>query len=96
MTPEQEERRGEEARVVLDNPIYREAFAQIEANIVAKMALQATTAAEAEELRRLMIALRKVRTYMEQVLTTGTMAAMEEERKRNWAQRMTDRYMARV
>lgn len=96
MTPEQEERRGEEARVVLDNPIYREAFAQIEANIVAKMALQATTAAEAEELRRLMIALRKVRTYLEQVLTTGTMAAMEEERKRNWAQRMTDRYMARV
>lgn len=96
MTPEQEERRGEEARVVLDNPIYREAFAQIEANIVAKMALQATTAAEAEELRRLMIALRKVRTYMEQVLTTGTMAAMEEERKRNWAQRMTDRYLARV
>jgi len=96
MTPEQEERRGEEARVVLDNPIYREAFAQIEANIVAKMALQATTAAEAEELRRLMIALRKVRTYLEQVLTTGTMAAMEEERKRNWAQRMTDRYLARV
>jgi len=96
MTPEQEERRGEEARVVLDNLIYREAFAQIEANIVAKMALQATTAAEAEELRRLMIALRKVRTYMEQVLTTGTMAAMEEERKRNWAQRMTDRYLARV
>lgn len=96
MTPDQEERRGEDARIVLESAIYKEAFAQIEANIVAKMALQATTAAEAEELRRLMIALRKVRTYMEQVMTTGTMAAMEEERKRNWAQRMTDRYMARV
>lgn len=96
MTPDQEERRGEDARIVLESAIYKEAFAQIEANIVAKMALQATTAAEAEELRRLMIALRKVRTYMERVMTTGTMAAMEEERKRNWAQRMTDRYMARV
>jgi len=43
-----------------------------------------------------MIALRKVRTYMEQVLTTGTMAALEEQRKQNFAQRMFDRYSLRA
>lgn len=96
MTPDQEERRGEEARVVLENPIYKESYAQIEANIVARLALQATTATEAEELRRLMIALRKVRTYMEQVLTTGTMAVLEEQRKQNFAQRIFDRYSLRA
>lgn len=86
MTPEQEERRGEDARRVLNAPIYVEAYAQIEANIVSQMAQQATSAANAEDLRRLLIALRKVRTYMEQVMQTGTMAAMEQERRRSFTE----------
>lgn len=91
MTPEQEERRGEEARAVLESGIYKESYAQIEANIVAQMAKQATTAEQGEDLRRLLIALRKVKTYMEQVATTGTMAAMAANDKRT----MLDKVLGR-
>ena len=94
MSPEQEERRGEDARLVLENSIYKEAYTQIEANIVAQMAKQATTAEQGEDLRRLLIALRKVKVYMEQVATTGTMAAMEQERKLSMMQRFQERFVA--
>lgn len=90
MTIEQDERRGEDARQVLDSPVYKEAYAQIEANIVNKLALQGTGNDEANDLRRLLIALRRVRGYMEQVATTGTMAAMELERKRTLRERAQD------
>ena len=92
MTPDVEERRGEEARQVLDSPIYKEAYVQIETNIVNRMAAQATGAVEAEDLRRLLIALRKVRVYIEQVAVTGTMSAMEQERKRTLRERMQSAY----
>lgn len=94
MSPEQEERRGEEARVVLENGIYKEAYVQIEANIVAQLAKQATTAEQAEDLRRLLIALRKVKVYIEQVAATGTMAAMEQERKLSFMERVSGRFVA--
>lgn len=96
MDPVQEERRGEEARQVLESGIYKEAYAQIEANIVAKMAQQSTTAAEGEDLRRLLIALRKVKVYMEQIAVTGTMAAMAEEKKRSYAAQVMDKYLRRA
>jgi hypothetical protein len=66
-----EERRGEEARRILESDIYKEAYAQVEANIVARLAQADTKAEDAETLRQLLIALRKVRIYMEQVLNTG-------------------------
>lgn len=90
MTIEQDEQRGEEARLVLDSPVYKEAYTQIEANIVNKLSLQATSAAEAEDLRRLLIALRRVREYMKQTVTTGTMAAMELEKRRTLRERLQD------
>ena len=74
-----EERRGEEARRVLESDIYKEAYTSIEANIVARMAQAATLPEEAESLRQLLIALRKVKTYMEQVLHTGTMKVLAEK-----------------
>jgi hypothetical protein len=92
MTPEQEEARGEDARTVLNNLIYKEAYSQIEANIVRQMASASTTPEQGEDYRKLLIALRKVRNYMEQVLATGTMVAMQEERKRTWAETIKARY----
>ena len=74
-----EERRGEEARRILEADIYKEAYTSIEANIVARMAQAATLPEEAESLRQLLIALRKVKTYMEQVLHTGTMKVLAEK-----------------
>ena len=75
-----EERRGEEARRILESDIYKESYASIEANIVARMAQAATLPEEAESLRQLLIALRKVKVYMEQVLQTGTMKALDNKK----------------
>jgi predicted alternative tryptophan synthase beta-subunit len=72
------EARGISAERILNDEIYKEAYAQIEANIIAQMAQQSTPADKAEDLRKLLIALRKVRTYMEQVVATGTMEALNK------------------
>ena len=74
-----EERRGEEARRILESDIYKEAYTQVEANIVAQLAQEATTPDNAESLRKLLIALRKVRIYIEQVMHTGTMKALDNK-----------------
>lgn len=92
MTPQQEERRGENARIVLESDVYKEAYAQIESNIINRLASQATNAEEAEDLRRLLIALRKVKIYMEQVLLTGTMAATEQARQQSVSDRLRRLY----
>ena len=79
MNLEQEERRGEEARQLLAHPLLVEAFAVIESRIVDQLS-QADTAGERRaRLNDLLIANRKVRQYLEQVVSTGTMAAMERE-----------------
>jgi hypothetical protein len=88
----QEESRGEEARRLLDSALLKEAYNVIESNIVSKLALAATTDEQAKELRALLIALHKVRKYLENVLTTGTMAALEIERKRTLGERAADVY----
>ena len=76
-----DEARGEEARRILDAALFKEAFRVIEERLVNELALVETNAERVERARNLLVALRKVRTYLEQVLYTGTMAAMEEERK---------------
>lgn len=74
------EAKGEEARRILHSDVYKEAYTQVEANIVAQMAQASTKAEDAESLRQLLIALRKVRVYMEQVMNTGTMAALDKRK----------------
>lgn len=94
MNYESEERRGEEARRLLDDPLYREAFTAIEQRIVDQLALAATTPEQAVELRHLLVALRKVNQYLANVLTTGTMAAMEINRQATLAERIKQRFAA--
>ena len=91
MDEKQQEMRGEEARRILENPIYKEAYAVLEQRIVAELAQQDIEALQAERLRMLLVALRKVRVHMEQVLVTGTIVAQELERKRT----MRDRFKLR-
>ncbi len=88
MDAKQEEMRGEEARRILDAPIYQEAWAQLRENIVRRLEQPEVPAAERELMNNLLIAHRKAKQYMEQVLVTGTMAAMEQERKRTLAERV--------
>ena len=79
MNLEQEEGRGEEAKYLLLNPLLVEAFATIESRIVDQLSQADTGAERRARLNDLLIANRKVRQYLEQVVATGTMAAMERE-----------------
>ena len=80
MTPEEEVRRGLEAKSLLDNPIYREAYQTIRDNIVTQLSLADTADDKRARLNNLLIALSKVEQYMKQVMTSGVMAEIERER----------------
>lgn len=76
-----DEARGEAARAILENPLYKEAYQTIEANIVNQLSQAEITQERAEYLRKILVASRKLRIFMEQILMTGTMSAMEEQKK---------------
>ncbi len=94
MSPEQEEARGERARQVLDNEVYREAYKAMSDRIVSQLSLADTPDDKRKRLNDLLIALAKVENYMRQVLVGGTMAAMEIERQRTLAERVRSRFRA--
>lgn len=73
--------RGAEAAQVLHNTIYKEAFEQIEKNVIAQIASADTSDEAAAKLRNLLIAMRRFKTYMEQVMVTGKYAEQELVRK---------------
>lgn len=80
MTPEQEIRRGVEARSLLEHPIYREAYQTIRDNIVTQLSLADTPDEKRSRLNNLLIALSKVEQYMNQVMASGKMVEIERER----------------
>ncbi len=94
MTPEQEERRGEDARRILDEAIYKESWTAVRENIVAKLEQRDLKPDDREHLNHLLVAIGLAKKYLEQVLLSGTMAAMETERKRTLAERVRDRLAA--
>jgi hypothetical protein len=94
MKPEDEARRGVMAREVLDNPIYTEAYANIEERLINQMALAATTPEMGERLRQLLVAHRTARRYLEQTIVTGQMAEKvldDAEKQRSFADRLLRR-----
>jgi len=94
MSLELEERRGREAAQVMANALYKEAFAVIQDRIVSQLALADTPDDRRKRLNDLLIALNKVQQYLQQVMTSGVMAAQEIERKRTFAERIKDRFAA--
>lgn len=78
MTPDLEIRRGEEAHRVISSEIYKEAFAQIEQRLISQLAVIEITPERAEYVRQLLVANRKVRSYLEQVMLTGKMAEEQQ------------------
>ena len=80
MSPDQEIRRGLEARQLLESPIYREAYQTIRDNIVTQLSLADTPDDKRQRLNNLLIALSKVEQYMNQVMTSGKMVEIERER----------------
>ena len=94
MNYDTDERRGEEARQLLNNPLLKEAYEVIEARLVDQLSLAENSKERAEHVRYLLIAHRKYFGYLQQVVTTGTMAALEIERKASLAERMTRAWRA--
>lgn len=91
MTPELEERRGAEAQHILDNAVYKEAWAAIRDRIVGQLEQADTPADQRQRLNDLLIAHRKAKQYMEQVMHSGTMAAQEIERQTTLRERVKER-----
>jgi ribosomal protein L17 len=81
MSPQEELRRGEDARRILEEPLLKEAFKVIEERIINSIAVVEIDKERAEYLRTILVASRKVRQYLEQVVTSGKLASMDEERK---------------
>lgn len=82
-----DERRGEEAQRVLKAPIYKEAFTVIEDRLIGQLAVIEILPARAEYLRQLLVANRKIKAYLEQVMVTGQMA----EQQKSMMERVKDK-----
>ena len=91
LSPQEEERRGLEAQVVLENGIYKESYKVIRDNIVSQLSLADLADDKRQRLNNLLVALAKVEQYMKQVMVSGTMAAMQIERERTLAERIMRR-----
>lgn len=73
-----DQRRGEEAHRVISSDVYKEAFALIEERIISQLAIVEITKERAEYLRTLLVAGRKYRSLLEQVMVTGQMAEQQK------------------
>lgn len=90
-----DERRGLEAQQVLSTPIYVEAWEIIKSRIVEQLENADLPADRRQRLNDLLVAHRKARQYMEQVVVTGKMASDEIDRQASLAQRLGEK-MRRV
>lgn len=91
LTLRDEEARGEEARRILENEVYVEAWAAIRDRIVAQLESADLSPEKRQKLNDLLVAHSAAQKYMRSVLTTGTMAAMEINRQRTLAEKASER-----
>lgn len=84
-------RRAEEAKRLMADPLLSEAFTKVEEALIGRIKQVDVGATDAQ--KNLIVTLQllgKVRQYLEQVIVTGKLAAMEQERK-SWADRLRRR-----
>ena len=77
-----EQRRGIAAQQLLANEMLQEALANIEARLVDQLAQAEVTPERVARLQALLAAKRTFERYLRNVVSTGTMAAMDEEKRR--------------
>ena len=87
MTYEEEQRRGARAEQILNDPMLKEAFAAVEARIVADLKDLNITHEKRERLQLMLALGDKYQKYLRDLITTGNMAGMEVERKRTLSER---------
>lgn len=85
-------RRGEEAKRLLNEPMLKEAFDAVETALIDAIKRVDVGAEKAQkDLIVTLQLLGKVKKYMEDVMATGKMAALQEERA-TWTDRMKSRF----
>lgn len=77
-----ESERGEQARRILDNPLWAEAHAKWEADLSRELRRVAHNPEACQQVANLLIAGDKFRAFVEQVAQTGTLANIELNNQR--------------
>lgn len=90
MTDEQKAQRGKDAQAVLDNPAYRDAYAQIESRLVDTWKA-ARTPEDREECHQLLRVLEKVHGVLDAAMQAGRLADDVMRRKRTFADKLLKR-----
>lgn len=90
MTPEQERSRGIQAKRILEDDIYREAWQKYETVLINELAKVETKPERVLLLQAKLVGARKARQQLEQLMLSGQMAEEEEQRKRTIADRYAD------
>lgn len=83
--------RGQQARIVIDSPIYREAIDGLREQLMAEW--RDTTGRDTQGREQLWLAqnlLQRIEEHLKQVMTTGQMAALQLDRKRSLMTRAVD------
>ncbi len=93
MSLEQEAERGRMAEEVLNNPVYVEAYAQIEQGITESWR-QSKDAQEREQLHQLLRMVDKARNVVETAMREGRIAKDKLTQRRSVPQRIGDRLRA--
>lgn len=88
MTNEDEVIRGNQAKRILDDKMYTEAHTAIRDRIVDMLGQAETTGDKRQRLNDLLIALTKIRGYLEQVMVGGKLAAQSIEHERTLKDRI--------
>lgn len=76
------QRDAEEAARILESPVVQRAFTELEANIVARLATPSMTSEQIIATQQELVAHRRVKRWLEQLVLTGQMDAMAAEQKR--------------
>jgi hypothetical protein len=89
--PDTEFRRGEDARRILEEPLLVEAFSTVEDAILARLKVIDVSARDAQrDLIVMLQLLGKLKQHLEQVMVTGRMVQLEQERN-GWVQKLMRR-----
>lgn len=87
MSLQAEMERGALAREVIDNPVYAEAWAAIEQEVIRQWR-EARNPQDREQLHQFLLMHEKARTALESVMRTGQLAEAEIARKQSRAEQM--------
>ena len=95
MTPEERIYQGNRAKEVLDNEIFRQAFEQIEQDIIDQWKNSPARAeGDREKLWTYLQLLNKLKANLSSTMETGKLASLEMAHKSGWLKRMTGAFTA--